>query len=121
MKVLKSFFIYIKNQIGYLSLLFFLFVIPLAMFFQFSTYPLPKVQYVVLGFLLVFQYAFYNEKKYRRKIRPKIIRQLQKERKRTPSNMEINNRTNLAVDCRDVTIILAVLAIILLMIYFKQF
>lgn len=119
--MLKKFHLFIKYQSVYLAQLLIFLVLPLAAFFEFSIYPLPKIQYFVLGYLILFQYAFYNEKKYLRKITPKVTGHLQKELKRTPSLTEINSLARIIAETRQVTIIIVVLMMITVMIYYKEF
>jgi len=119
--MITSLTLYIKNQMGYLLLLHLIFVIPLALFFQFSKYSLPKIQYFDLAFLLIYQYAFYNEKKYRRKIEPGVLSQLNKELKRTPSNEEINERLSFNVVSRGFTLVTAIVGILFIMVIYRKF
>lgn len=113
--------IYLRNQSGYFLFLFFLFVVPLALFFQFSTYPLPKVQYVFIGAMVASQYIFYREKDYLRKVEPKAIKQLQKELSRVPSSKEVNLRLIAIAHGRSLSIGLNAFLILLVMFWYKQF
>jgi len=113
--------IYIKNQLGYLLFLFLIFVLPLILFYQFSTYPLPYIQYFMLGVLFLFQYAFFKEKEFRRSIEQKVTNQLQRELKRTPARKEINQRLNIVSRLRGVTIVLTAIEIIVVMFYYQKF
>lgn len=117
----KSIARYFKHQKGYLLFLIVLFVVPLGLFFQFSTYVLPKVQYAVLGMLVVSQYVFYREKDFQQKIEKDVVRALKKELGRVPSMKEIHYRSNQIVYYRGVSIIITALCILALMLFFQQF
>lgn len=101
--------------------MYILFVLPLGIFFAFSVYPLPKVQYVVLSLLVLFQYIYFNEKKVRQRIWPKITKKLKKELNRVPSNKEINARVNFIIDTQIWTVIMTGIGILFLMIFFQKF
>jgi hypothetical protein len=117
----NSVVLYIKHQKFYFIFLMGLFVLPLGLFLQFSTYQLPKVQYVFLATLFVSQYVFYNEKKYRRKIEESVTGILKKELGRIPSRKEIYARSNQVIYYRGLSIVFSALSILFLMVYFKQF
>jgi len=97
------------------------FVIPLALFFQFSTYPLPKVQYVFLGTLFVSQYVFIREKDWMKSKEVYVIEQLKKELSKVPSNQEIITRQLLLSNFRSISIGITAFEILLIMFWFKQF
>lgn len=118
---MTNFLIYIKSELAYLALLFIFFVLPLGLFFQFSSYPLPKIQYVVLGVLLLSQYFFYSEKAYRRRTECKASLQLRKEMGKMPSIKITNARVNLLIVCRGVSICTAALSVLTLMVIYRQF
>jgi hypothetical protein len=118
---MKSISLFFKHQISYLTFLFILFVAPLALFFEFSTYALPKVQYVFLIVLLVSQYLFYNEKSFRKKIEANVTLILKKELNRVPSRKEIHARSTIVIQYRGVCIIISAISILLLMIFHKEF
>ena len=117
----KSLNIYLRHQLGYLIFLLSIFVLPLGLFFQFSTYELPKVQYVFIISLFASQYVFYNEKNFRKKISAKVAESLQKEMNRVPSGKDIILRSDKVVYYRGVSIILSGLGILVLMVIFKEF
>lgn len=119
--MIRNLSLYFKYQTGYLLLLVLLFALPLALFFQYSPYSLPMVQYIVLGCLIVFQYFFYNEHLFRTREESRVIKTLQIELKRTPSKREINKRLNFLVTCRGGSIILAGLSIFCVMVYFNKY
>ena len=117
----KSFVLYIKHQKAYLLFLIALFVLPLGLFFQFSTYVLPKVQYVVLVVLFVSQYVFYREKDFQQKIEKDVATILKKELGRVPSTKEIHSRSVQIVYYRGVSIVITALCILALMLFFQEF
>ncbi|MCF8059943.1 MAG: hypothetical protein K9K67_11640 [Bacteriovoracaceae bacterium] len=117
----KTIALYIKHQSTYLIFLMALFVLPLGLFLQFSTYKLPKVQYVILATLFVSQYVFYREKVFRRKIENDVARILKNEFARIPSRKEIHARSSLVIQYRGFSIIVSALSILALMVYFKEF
>jgi hypothetical protein len=117
----RSIILYIKHQKFYLLFLMNLFVLPLGLFLQFSTYELPKVQYVFLAALLVSQYVFYREKDFRRKVEDSITRVLNKELGRVPSRKEIHTRTSQVIHYRGLSIVISVLSILILMVYYGEF
>lgn len=117
-KTLLTFF---KNQFGYIGLLFSLYVIPLALFFEFSPYPVPYIQYAVLGIIVLFHYVYFNERNFRHKIEPRISKQLQSELKRVPAGKEVIQRVNSVVQGRGISIVLTLLGIFCVMVYFKKF
>jgi len=93
----------------------------LALFLQFSTYQLPKIQYVILGALIASQYFFYREKDFRRRIESDVTGILKKELGRIPSRKEIHARSSLVIHYRGLSIVVSVLSILSLMVYFKEF
>lgn len=117
-KSLRLYFIY---QIPYLLFLFGVFVIPLGLFFKFSTYTLPKIQYVFLGSLILSQYFSFKEKPFRKKIEEKVVSNLKKETGKLPSRKEIILRSDIVIRHRGVTVALGSLGIFLLMVIFNQF
>ncbi len=117
----NSIVLYIKHQKFYLAFLMGLFVLPLGLFLQFSTYQLPKVQYVFLATLFVSQYVFYKEKTFHRKIEGSVTGILKKELGRIPSRKEIYARSSQVVYFRGLSIVFSALSILILMVYFKQF
>lgn len=117
----NSLVLYIKHQKSYLLFLLVIFVLPLGLFLQFSSYEVPKIQYVFLATLLVSQYVFYREKDFRRKIESHVTSILQKELKRVPSRKEIYARSNQVIYYRGISIIISTLSILLLMVYFREF
>jgi len=119
-KLLKMLHIYGKNQSAYLALLLILVVVPLGLFFRFSPYPLPYVQYAILAYLFLSQYAFFNERNYRHKIASSILLQLQNELKRSPSKNEIIKREKLLINLRFITLAAIGLLIFLVTIFFKK-
>lgn len=114
-------FLYIKYQYKYLFFLLVLTVMPLALFFKFSPYSLPKIQYVILGYLFMNHYFFFKEYKFRKKNEKNILIKMRKELKRTPSYSEINSRLNFICSSRVVSIFIAASLILVVMVYFKQF
>ncbi len=120
-KLSISILLYLKHQRGYLLLLILLFVIPLALFFQFSTYELPKVQYVVLIGLFVSQYVFYREYEFQQKIEKDVTRILKQELGRIPSKKEIHARSDQVVYYRGVSIVITALCILGLMLIYQEF
>lgn len=121
LSAMKNFLIYIKSELLYLVLLLLAFVVPLGLFFQFSSYPLPKVQYVVLGVLLVSQYFFSSEKSYRRRVESKASLQMRREIGKTPSIKMINSRVNQLIVFRGISVSIAAFAILSIMVIYRQF
>lgn len=119
--MIKSIAIFIKYQKGYLVFLLMLFVLPLGLFFQFSTYNLPKVQYVFLAALFISQFVYYSEKKFHRKIKKNVVKTLKKELNKNPSLKEITRRSIQIEFHRNISIALTALGIFALMIHFQQF
>lgn len=117
----KSIALYLKHQKGYLLFLIMLFVVPLGLFFEFSTYVLPKVQYAVLALLVISQYVFYREKDFQQKIEKDVVNSLKKELGRVPSMKEIHARSDQIAYYRGVSIFIAALCILTLMLFFQQF
>jgi len=117
----KSISIYCKHQIHYLIFLLVLFVVPLMLFFQFSSYALPKVQYVVLAALIASQYFFYRKHEFQQKIEKDVISALKKELGRLPSKSEIVFRLDQVVSFRGVSIAITVLCILGVMLFFQKF
>tara|TARA_R110000868_G_scaffold258137_11_gene515441 strand:- start:367 stop:726 length:360 start_codon:yes stop_codon:yes gene_type:complete len=113
--------LYFKHQKTYLLFLIVVFALPLGLFLQFSTYVLPKVQYVVLGALFASQYIFYREKDFHKKIEKDVTRVLKKELGRVPSRKEIHARSLQIVYFRGVSIVITALCILALMLYFQEF
>jgi len=113
--------LYIYHQKNYALFLLVVFLIPLALFFQFSPYDLPKVQYVVLAVLFFSQYMTFNEKSFHKRIEKRVSKSLSSELGRTPSRNEIAERSRLIVYFRGITISACFLFIMFLMFYFKKF
>lgn len=101
--------------------LYCLFVFPLALFFKYSTYPLPNIQYVFLGILFLWGYFLVDEKKYRNKIENRVVQLMKKELGRIPSKKEIVIKVRELADGRFVSIVLTSLGIFGCMLYFNQF
>lgn len=119
--MMKSIVLYIKFQLPYLVFLMSIFVIPLGLFFKFSTYQLPKVQYVILTVLILSQYYFFKEKVFRKKIEEKMTSHLKKELGKLPSRKEIIERSSTVIQYRGINIALSSLSIFLLMVVFNKF
>lgn len=119
--MMKAIAVYIKHQTPYLLMLIAVFVVPLALFFQFSTLELPKVQYAVLVLLFASQYVFYREKDYQKKIEKRVADTLRKELGRVPSNKEINARSIEVTYYRGVSIVIAALGVVMLMLIYQKF
>jgi hypothetical protein len=113
--------LYFKTQFTYWLILFLVFVLPLILFFQFSSYPLPKVQYVFLGALFISQYVFYREKEWMKSKEAIVIAQLKKELNKVPSTQEIINRQHLLSSFRNIVIAETAFEILLVMFWYKQF
>lgn len=112
---------YFKYHTAYLLMLMIVFVAPLALFFQFSTLELPKVQYAVLVMLFASQYVFYREKDYQKKIEKRVADTLKKELGRVPSNKEINARSIQVTYYRGISIVIAAIGVVVLMLIFQKF
>ncbi len=112
---------FFKHLGGYLAFLVSLFVLPLALFLQFSPYKEPRITYVFLICLFASQYAYYQEKKYRKKIENSVRDVLKQEFDRLPSRKEIIQRSDRIVQGRGICIIITALLIIGLMIVYKAF
>lgn len=94
---------------------------PLLLFFQFSTYALPKVQYVILAALFASQYFFYRKIDFQQRIEKDVISVLNKELGRVPSKREIVHRLDQVVYFRGVSIAIAALCILGVMLIFQKF
>ncbi|MBH46915.1 MAG: hypothetical protein CME71_01955 [Halobacteriovorax sp.] len=117
----KAITLYIKHQKTYLPVLLVIFVLPLGLFLEFSTYVLPKVQYVVLAALFASQYVFYREKDFLKKIEKDVTNSLRKELARVPSMKEIHARSMRVVHYRGVSIVITALCILALMLIYQEF
>jgi hypothetical protein len=113
----KNVYLHIKNQYRYFLFLLCLFVIPLALFLKYSVYKVPKIDYAVLGALIISQYFLYKEKLFRKKVQPKIVSQLERELKRTPSNKEIYARFHLISHGRKMAIAFASVIILMMIVF----
>lgn len=118
---MRKLMLYFRAQFGYWCLLNLIFVVPLALFFQFSTYPLPKVQYVFIATLVVSQYVFIREKDWMKSKEAYVINQLKEELGKVPSNQEIITRQLLLSNFRSLSIGITAFEILLIMFWFKQF
>ncbi|MEC7276285.1 MAG: hypothetical protein VXV96_08185 [Bdellovibrionota bacterium] len=112
---------YFKHQFKYLAFLLGVFVTPLALFLQFSPYKEPRATYVVLIVLVVSQYAYYNEKRFRNKIEKDVSHILKGELKRVPSRKEIAERSTFVVKAREFSIVLSGILILSLMFFYQVF
>ena len=117
----NSITLYIKHQKSYLLFLIVVFVLPLALFFQFSSLALPKVQYAVLVVLFASQYGFFREKEFHKKIEKDVAKILNKEMGRTPSLKDIHRRSNQIVYYRGVSIVITALCVVVLMLIYQEF
>ena len=113
--------LFLKYQFSYFVLLFLVFVLPLALFFQFSTYPLPMIQYVFIGVLFCTQYAFFKEAKFRKKVESKVKGDLQEETQKVPSYQLIQRRIDEILKGRALSIGLNTFLILLIMLWFNKF
>jgi hypothetical protein len=111
----------IKFELKTIVLLYSLFVIPLILFYKFSSYPLPNIQYVLLGILFLWGYFLVDEVKYRNKIEDKVVKLMKRDLGRIPSKKEIVIKVRELGDGRFVSIVLTALGIFGCMIYFNQF
>lgn len=121
MRIVKKTLLYFKSQALYLFILSLVFALPLALFFQFSTYPLPKVQYVFIATLIVSQYVFIREKDWMKSKEAYVINQLKGELGKVPSNQEIITRQLLLSNFRSLSIGITAFEILLIMFWYKQF
>jgi hypothetical protein len=111
--------LFFKHQWTYLLFLVSVFFIPLFLFLKFSPFEVPQVSFVFLGFLLASQFLFYEEKKYRARIKNNVTHILQRELGKIPSQQEIIKRSTLVVQLRGISIMFCALLILILMFYFK--
>ena len=118
---MKNLTLYFKSQFIYWFTLNLVFVLPLVLFFQFSTYPLPKVQYVFIATLVVSQYVFIREKDWMKSKEAYVINQLKMELGKVPSNQEIITRQLLLSNFRSLSIGITAFEILLIMFWYKQF
>lgn len=117
----NSIYIFVKHQKSYLFFLIGLFVLPLGILFQFSPYPVHKIQYVFLTTLLVSQLYFFNNKVFHRKIKGEVTNSLEKEFKKVPSAKEIRARSIQVEKHRNLSIAFTCFCIFLLMLIFQEF
>ena len=117
----SKFFKTLKFELKTIFMLYCLFVLPLILFFKYSTYPLPNIQYVFLGILFLWGYFLVDEVKYRNKIEDRVVRLMKKESGRIPSKKEIVIKVRELADGRFVSIVLTALGIFTCMVYFNQF
>lgn len=119
--MIKNVQIYFQTQLSYLALLLLFFVAPLVVIYELLPFEVPNIQYAALGALFVFQYIFYNEKKFRKKIEPKVTKLLSRELGRIPAHKEINRRLHFVVICRGISVAIACISIFSLMVLYGQF
>ncbi|MDC1175609.1 hypothetical protein OAT67_09435 [Bacteriovoracaceae bacterium] len=98
-----------------------IFDLPLLLFFLFSPYPLPNIHFVFLIVLIVSQYVFKSEKKYKNLHYKSAEMQLKRELKRIPSINEVNIRLMKMFQFHGASIIFTGLLIIIITIFFGQF
>lgn len=118
---MKNISLYIKLQFFSLLFMLALFVVPLALFYLFSPYPLPYIHFVFLGALIVSQYVFVNEKKYRHKNEKRCVDILSKELGRVPGHKEINERLIKMFQYHGISIIISGLLILIIPIFLDRF
>jgi hypothetical protein len=116
-----AFRIWLQSQLAFFSVLLLLFVLPLGLFFQFSPYPAPKIQYVFLGGLFIFGYLRSNEKSYRKSISGLVIEQLKKENGKLPAQNLVAQREELIVKLRMSSIVIAGIMILGIMFWYNKF
>jgi hypothetical protein len=107
--------------VKYFLLLFTIFVLPLGLFFHFSSYELPGIQYFFLIGLFVSQYFYFSENGFHKKIKPAVVKQLSSELKKMPSQKEINRRSLKIEFHRHICIALIAITICGLMIVYNKF
>ncbi len=118
---MKKIALYFKLQFTSLLFMLALFVVPLIIFYLFSPYPLTFIHLVFLGALIVSQYVFVNEKKYRHKNEKKCIEVLSRELGRVPGHKEINERLIKMFQYHGVSIIISGLSIMIIPIFLDRF
>jgi len=112
--------LYIKVQGLYAFFLLIFIISPLILFFHFSPYQIPYIEWAILFILFLSQYFLYDEKKNLAHLRNKFNFQLQKELKRSPSKNDIELRLGFYRSTRLGTVIFTGIIIILIsMIYNK--
>ncbi len=94
---------------------------PLFILWEFSPYPLPMVQYIVMGIIVLSQIAFFKERGFRRSLRSTTTIALSNELNRQPSNFEISKRLDFLVFSRNMTVIFSLISILFLMVYYNRF
>lgn len=118
---MNSIILFFKYQGKYFLGLFVLFVLPLFVLWQFSPYPLPMAQYIVIVAMVVFQYGFFKERKYRQSFRGRATKDLANELNRQPSNFEVSKRLDFIVSSRGFSIIFCIILIFVMMVIYGQF
>lgn len=112
---------YIKHTLLKFLPIFILLVIPLGIFYQFSKYPLPYIQYVLLGFIFLKDYYFHNEDKARKGLENIAKKELTKQIGKTPNHKAIVKRIELFYMSKHIANALNILAIITLSIIYKKY
>lgn len=114
-------FLYLKHILIKLIPAFTLLVLPLGLFYHYSTYPLPYIQYVFLGFIFLKDYYFHNEDKARRGLEKKAKLEISKQIGKTPNHKAIVKRINQYYLSKHIANAFNILAIIVLTIIYKKF
>ena len=112
-------FFYIRSQLLFFVILVSLSVLPLVLFFLFSPYELPNIEYAILAIVIMTQYIFFHEKNYRKQVTPKVLNQLEKKLKRNPSGKQIASRVGDYVFGRNAALVFNILVLLFVIIFFR--
>lgn len=112
--------LYFKIQGLRLLKMLLIFNLPLLLFFLFSPYPLPNIHFVFLLLLVVSQYVFLSEKKYKNLNYKNAEEDLKRELRRIPSINEVNIRLMKMFQFHGASIILSGIIIIIITVLFGQ-
>lgn len=96
-------------------------VIPLGLFYHYSTYPLPYIQYVFIAAIFLKDYYFHNEDKARKSLVNKAKLEVSKQIGKTPNHKAIVKRIDQYYLSKHIANGFNILAIIILTIIYKKF
>lgn len=115
----NKFLFYIRSQFLFFFSLVIFSIIPLILFFLYSPYELPNIEYAILAIIIMTQYLFFHEKNYRRQVTPRVIDQLCNKLKRRPSQKQIVRKVEDYVFGRNAALIFNIIILIFVIIFFR--
>ena len=117
---MKTLFLFLKQQKFFILLLLILILIPC--FLLCSMGPnIPYIPYFFLFSLFFLKMAIFDENTLQNRLRPAVLKELQAEKKRSPSKQEIFNRILFHIRSRDLSLLFSVIGVVIIGIVYQKF